>query len=434
MAHAEKAKKGFEKLKAGKYQEAQRLFAEAEAENGTAEETRALLARGEAALAKGEVKEAAQAFEAVLDVNPSLPETYFGLARLALFVEDFESAKVHATAATKLAPEAGLSWTLLGLVHEALGQDKPALTHLAKGAKLSPDVFLCVFNLGRVLAAMGKLEEGIELLESAVGLEKDNPDGFIALGVAYQRAGKPKDAVKALERAVKLAPKKLDGWATLADVLFAQKAMGTARAALDDGLAACGDHPVLLEKALAAAMMQGETGAALDYVKRELAVFPDHPQGWLNLAGLLLLEKDVDGSERAAKEALKRNPKSWEAHFHLGNLYEAVPKDAEAEAAYRQAMVLAPKEWKPLANLGALLVQSTVKEKHQEAVKLLEKASTLAPKDELRPRYNLALAYTRLGKHDKALELAREVKKAARPGDAMGAEAKKLESNLLEQR
>ncbi|MCC6338115.1 MAG: tetratricopeptide repeat protein [Myxococcales bacterium] len=434
MARDPLSEKGFEKLKARKYDEAKALFAEAEAKAGTAHETKELLARGEAALGAGELDEASACFEAVLDRNPSLPETYFGLARLALFLGDRDSAKVHALAATRLAPDAGLSWTLLGLVHEALGEEKPALTNLAKGAKLSGDVFLCVFNLGRVLAALGKLEEGLTLLESAAGLEKGNADAFLALGVAYQKAGQGKEAVKALERAAKLAPRKLDAWATLADVLFAQKALGGARAALDDGLEACGDHPVLLEKALAAAMMEGDTQAAVAYVKRELQVVPDHQQGWLNLAGLLLLDKDVEGSERAAKEALKRNPKSWEAHFHLGNLYEAVPDDAKAEAAYRQAMVLAPKEWKPLANLGALLVQSTVKEKHQEAVKLLEKAATLAPKAELRPRYNLALAYARLGKHDRALELAREVKKAARPGDAMGAEAKTLESNLLEAR
>jgi tetratricopeptide (TPR) repeat protein len=240
--------------------------------------------------------------------------------------------------------------------------------------------------------------------------------------------------VQALERAVKLAPRKLDGWATLADVLFAQKAVARARAALDEGLAACGDQPVLLERALAAAMVEGDTAAAVGLVKRELHVLPDNPQAWLNLAGLLLLEKDLDGSERAAKEAIQRDPKCWEAYFHLGNLYEAVPKDAEAEAAYRQAMALAPQEWKPPANLGALLVQSPDRQKHQEAVKLLEQAASLAPKGELRPRYNLALAYTRLGKHDKALELAREVKQQALAGDEMGAEAQKLESNLLEKR
>jgi tetratricopeptide (TPR) repeat protein len=252
--------------------------------------------------------------------------------------------------------------------------------------------------------------------------------------VAYEGAKQHSKAVTALEKAAWVEPKAVDAWATLADVHFAHQDYKAARAALDKGLVACGDHPALLEKALAVAMVQADTAAALEYVERELKVVPDHEQAWLNLASLLLLEKQVDASEQAAKALLKRNPKSWQAWFHLGNLYEAVPKDADAEAAYKKAIALAPDEWKPLANLGALLVQGTDKRKHAEAVTLLEKSAALAPKGELRPRYNLALAFARLGKTDKALELARAVKKDAKPGEPMAAEAKKLEANLLEQK
>ena len=56
----------------------------------------------------------------------------------------------------------------------------------------------------------------------------------------------------------------------------------------------------------------------------------------------------------------------------------------------------------------------------------------VAPKGDWRVHYNLALAYTKLGKRDRALEMARKIQREAPAGDAMVAEAKKLESNLLE--
>ncbi|MBN1209071.1 MAG: tetratricopeptide repeat protein, partial [Myxococcaceae bacterium] len=191
-----------------------------------------------------------------------------------------------------------------------------------------------------------------------------------------------------------------------------------------------GDHPALLEKALATAMMLSDTAGAIAYVERELKGVPGHEQGWLNLAHLRLLTKDFDKSEQAARALLERNPNNWEAWFHLGNLFEAVPLEDKAEEAYRKAVELAPDNWKPLTNLATLLIQRDSRAKNAEAVPLLEQALLLAPKGEWRVLYNLALAHTRLGKRERALELARRIQREAPPGDAMVEEARRLEANL----
>lgn len=83
-------------------------------------------------------------------------------------------------------------------------------------------------------------------------------------------------------------------------------------------------------------------------------------------------------------------------------------------------------------NLAALLMQLPEREKQREAVRLLERAAPLAPKDEWRPTYNLALARTRLGERGDALALTREV--LARWPNHAGAQkqARVLEANLLE--
>lgn len=425
---------GLVELKAGRFAEAKKLFAENEEMSGTTTQTRDLLRQAEQNLSAGKVDTAAQQFNTALERNPTLPEVYFGLSRIALFTGQLAEARTHAMAAVKVAPQLGLSWSMLGLVHEAEGDVKGALGHLEKGAQLGANVFLCQFNFGRLLASEGRAGEGIPFLLEACELEPKNPDAFMILGMAQKKLKQWEKALKAIEKAKDLAPKNPDGWATLADVLFEAKEFAAARTTLDNGLAAVGEHPALLEKATACAMMMDDAKGAVAYVERELKVVPQHEQGWLNLAHLSLLTENLDRSEQAARELIKRNPKSWEAWFHLGNLYDAVPDEVKAEDAYRKAIAIKGDQWKVLMNLATLLIQTESKAKHQDAKLTLLKARQLAPAGEWRVHYNLALACTRLGELDEALALAREIQSKAPGNDPMVAEAKKLESNLLEKK
>ena len=415
--------RGLQALKAGKFAEARRLFDAHEAKSGTADLTRTQLNQAEAKLGAGDVAGAAALYAEVLECNPGLPETYLGLTRVALYQGQTDAARIHADAATKLAPTLPLAWTMLGLVQEAANDAEGALALLLQGARLGTDSFLCQFNAGRLLTSMTRASEALPYLSRATALAPANPDGFKVLGYALRQTQQYEKAIAAFEKSRDLAPKSIDAWATLADVLFETKEFVVARQVLDRALTACGDHPALLEKALACAMMTHQLDAAIAYVERELKLVPDHEQGWLNLAGLYLLDKDYARSEAAGKQLVTRNPKSWAGWQHLGNLYEAVPKPAEAEDAYRKAIALAPAEWKPLTNLGALLVQSNEPARHAEAKKLLEKAVPLAPEGELRPQYNLALALVRLGDKKGALALAQTLAPRL-------PEAKKLEENL----
>jgi len=424
--------KGLAELKAGNYGEARKLFTQNEEKLGTAAKTKEMVREAEAALYQGKLDVAAETLDQVLDRNPSIPEAYLGLARIALFTGQKADAKTHATAATKIAPQLGLSWTMLGLVHESDGDVKQAVSLLEKGAQLGQNTFLCQFNYGRILASENRAAEGIPFLIKATDLEPKNPDGFMVLGLAQRQLKQHEKAIKTVEKAKDLSPKNPDGWATLADLLFEVKQFKAAKDVLDLGLKSVGDHPALLEKALACAMMLDDQKAGVDYVERELKVVPNHEQGWINLANLTLMTGDWDKSEWAARELLKKNPKAWEAWYHLGNLFDAVPDEPKAEEAYRNALAIKPDEWRVVMNLGTLLLQSTAKAKHLEARGLLQKAKGLVPAGEWRAHYNLALAHVRLGEVKEALALVKEIQAKAPAKDPMVEEAKKLESNLLE--
>lgn len=432
MAHTELFKKAIAELQAHRYAEAKKLFDENEQKQGTAAATKAALKEAEAALAKGDLEVATQKYNAVLEANPGIVECHVGLGRIAMFTGRFDDARTFGTAAMKLAPQHPQGWTLLGLVFEGKGDLKNALLHLEKGAQLGDSDYLAQYNMGRFLTADNKAGQGVPYLLRATAIDPKNSDGLIALGVAQVQLKQLPKAIDSLQKATRVAPKNLDAWATLADVQFTTRDFKAALATLDAGLAAIGEQPVLLEKAVATAMMLNDPKLGIGYAERSLKVVPSYKQGWLHLAQLAMLAGDGDKSIAAARQLLTLDPGNWEAWFHLGNVYDAVPDEAKAVEAYQKALKAQPNNWRVLMNLAGTLLQTDDKAKWREARDLLEKAIGHTPAGEYRVKYNLALAHVRMGEDGKALALAKEIQQKAAPNDEMQAEAKKLESNLLE--
>ncbi len=427
-------KQGMAALKAQKFAEAKKLFDEHEKKQGTAQETLTLVKEAEAATVAGRFPEATSKFQQVLDRNPAIVESHLGMARIAIYRRQVEEARVFANAAVRLAPQNPLSWTFLGLVHEASGDLPGALPHLEKGAQLGRDNYLAQYNMGRLLLAQKKAGHGIPYLLRAVQLAPRNPDPLIAVGFAQVEIKQLELALDSLTRATRVAPGSLDAWASLADVQFSQQRYKDALATLNAGLKAAGEHPALLEKAIACCMMLHDPVTAVTYSERSLKKAPSYKQGWLNLARLALMAGDGDKSISAARQLLTLDPQNWEAWFHLGDVYDSIRDEAQAIDAYQKALKGAPDNWKVLMNYATCLLQSADAPKWDEARRLLDKAAAVVPGGEFRVAYNLALAHVRLGDHFEALRLAKDIQARAAPNDPIRAEANKLERNLNEKR
>ena len=129
-----------------------------------------------------------------------------------------------------------------------------------------------------------------------------------------------------------------------------------------------------------------------------MALAPTIEEGWLLIAVLELSKLNVDAAEAAVHEVLRRNPRSWRAHYQLGGIYETLRLFELAEHAYRNAVALAPKEWQPKNNLATLLLERHSVQATSEARALLSAAVALAPEaDQFMPEFNLALACMKLG-------------------------------------
>ena len=121
---------------------------------------------------------------------------------------------------------------------------------------------------------------------------------------------------------------------------------------------------------------------ALHWLERSVALDSQNSDAWYDLARTHMTQGDYKAAEQSMERALALQPKMVKAENNLGLIYEAENRTADAERSYRLAV-----EWQkddphaseqPLLNLGALL---TTEQKGAEAIPLLERATTLAPRD-----------------------------------------------------
>lgn len=92
-------------------------------------------------------------------------------------------------------------------------------------------------------------------------------------------------------------------------------------------------------------------------------------------------EKDADPAAaiRNYERAIKLDPKLQQAHFNLGELYEAQEYAyADASSEYQKAIITNPLDLRPYANLARLLVQDG---KYLPALRILDAAVSMIPSD-----------------------------------------------------
>ena len=132
---------------------------------------------GEAYQSQGLTKQAINALERCLAVDPNSPDEIFFLARAL----------------------------------ERTGENDRAATLYARGLAVAPKYLDMAVGLGRVRLRQGKLQEARTLAGAVLARSANNPDALLILGLLSAREGRRAEARNYLERGVRAA----DGYADL---------------------------------------------------------------------------------------------------------------------------------------------------------------------------------------------------------------------------
>jgi tetratricopeptide (TPR) repeat protein len=152
--------------------------------------------------------------------------------------------------------------------------------------------------------------------------------------------------------------------------------------------------------------LQGRIPDAIAEYRKAIAKNPAAINLHYRLGRALALESQFEEALREFEAELKLNPADALAEFQVAQILAAQQKQAEAAGHFDRALALKPDFVEAMIALAKIRPQS--------AVGLLEKASSLAPKNES-ARYALMLAYRNAGRFEDAQKQKAELDKLQRP-------------------
>jgi len=211
---------------------------------------------------------------------------------------------------------------------------------------------------------------------------------YLQQGLELFAGEQPAAAAELLRKAVDANPFMVDAWDYLGRSYHLLGKPAEALAAFKESIRLSGGLP---ESALAAATVLVELGRpeeALLLIEHQIERSPEDLRLRFLRTRLLLAEGDVAAAERTAHETLALAPANPDSHYQIGLLAMSRRELDGAERAFRQALTLDADHAATLADLGVLLASTG---RAAEAVPLLERLVRLRPDDGL-ARQNLARA------------------------------------------
>lgn len=287
-------------------------------------------------------------------------------------------------------------------------------------------------DLGTVLAREDRFDEAVLAYRRALKADPRLVPIYFNLGVAYFRAGRYQEAIGPFEQFLQTRPNDPRARQLRAVSLIEAAQYKRGIAELEELSRERPNDPAILFALAGAHIRLGDETRGRELMEQlhglNLPPAPVHL-----LRGMLLYRAEqYDDAEKELEEALRLEPRSSAALAALGRLRLRVNDDSAAIDYFQKALAIQPQDWESNYQLGVLLGRRGQEERARKyllssleqranypdpmyflgklelsqnhpllAVKWLEKAATLAPKQES-IRFLLARAYKQAGQDGRA--------------------------------
>jgi predicted AlkP superfamily phosphohydrolase/phosphomutase/Tfp pilus assembly protein PilF len=146
---------------------------------------------------KGKLKDAVEAFQKAIEINPNRPTPYLNLAMTLFDLQRYSDAEeVFMQAVARGLPNAENYFVDFAALYREQDMASRAISLLDKGKDVFPQSYLIAANLGSALMQAGRYTEGLQELERALGLRPSSTEVLNNLGIFYT---KKKDYARALD-------------------------------------------------------------------------------------------------------------------------------------------------------------------------------------------------------------------------------------------
>lgn len=146
---------------------------------------------------QGKFREAVEAFQAAIDINPSRPTPYLNMAMTLFDRQQYTAAdEVFLQAVQRGLPNAEQWFIDFAALYRSRNMTSRAIAVLYKGKQVFPQSYLIAANLGSALAQADRYTEGLPELERALGLQPSSTLVLNNIGTYY---AKKNDYARALD-------------------------------------------------------------------------------------------------------------------------------------------------------------------------------------------------------------------------------------------
>ncbi|HEX6100739.1 MAG TPA: alkaline phosphatase family protein [Thermoanaerobaculia bacterium] len=153
-------------------------------------------------------KEAVEAFQNAIDLNPTRPTPYFNMALVLFERQQYTAAEnVFIAAAQRGLPDAEKRFVDFAALYRSQNMTSRAINLLYKAKQIYPQSYLIAANLGSALAQAQRYTEGLPELERALGLQPSSTLVLNNLAVFYARQDEYSRALDFWNRSLAIDPR-----------------------------------------------------------------------------------------------------------------------------------------------------------------------------------------------------------------------------------
>ncbi len=361
------------------------------------------IALAEAYVEKGDDNRALANYEMALRIRPD----DISALRAAVIVylrHDFnDRAAPLVERLTRLIPNDAQAHADLGAIYAASGKPAEAERQFRTALSLDPKHASAMTGLGSLLLRTDRPDDALPLLKRAAELSPDSWEPHYLLGSAYTRSGEIKQALLDMEAARERAPDEPQGHYGLA-MLYGRlertadrdKALARfseLRSRSDHVRLARRDAGLLIAKS-APLVSSGNLSAAVELLEEAQRVDPNNEQVLFRLGGLYYDVNRYNEARTTARQAIALAPSDWRYHYLAGLIEKDTGNLAQARSAFETAIRARPAAADAYNQLGDMAMRQS---RPEEAIRHFERAVRIDPADTAY-KLNLAAAYRAAGR------------------------------------
>ncbi len=283
----------------------------------------------------GQLKDAANIYRQIIDVDPDHPDANFLLGSLLLQTGDPAQAAELLSRAIAATPDQPMYHSTMGSALFQLGRIDEAANSFRKAIAVDANFFDAHNSLGNALSAMGRREEAIASYRAAIAIKPDFPEAYCNLGLALHGLGQLEGATESYRQAITLRPKFTQAHNNLGISYKELGQMDEAVACFQQAIALNPDYADAHNNLGAVFESMERIDDAIDCYTRATILRPNFANAHFNLADVLRMQGQLDDAAAGYDRVLALVPDHADARSRLGDVRRSQGRLDEAISCYK---------------------------------------------------------------------------------------------------